>query len=109
MSEVKAKPICGKEDCDVDCKECKEYLKDCDKKANEVDKLMKEANKGAETNLFDLLKFKTKTDKEVFDRLPLSDYDKEKMILSMVADGSLAEKVTTDSIKVVPETLTSLS
>jgi len=92
MSELKErevlKPICEKEGCNTDCKECSEYLKECAKKANEVDKLLEEANKKAETNLLDLLKFKTKTDKEVFDRLPLSDYEKEKMMIDILKEGA---------------------
>ena len=50
------------------------------KRLKEIDDIINEWKRPAETNILNLIKFKNKEEKVLFDRLPLSDYDKEQMI-----------------------------
>ena len=51
-----------------------------------MEKDYEEANKKAETNLLNIIRFKNKTDKFVFDRLPLSEYQKEQMVMEIIKE-----------------------
>ena len=72
-------------------KEVREDLKGLDEET--VEKLLaleesyEEANKKAETNLLNIIRFKNKTDKYVFDRLPLSEYEKEQMVMEIIKEN----------------------
>jgi hypothetical protein len=57
-----------------------EYDEETLKRLHEIEELIDESNKPAETNLLENLKFKKKEDKFVFNRLPLSDWEKEQLI-----------------------------
>lgn len=46
----------------------------------DMDKIVDDRKKPARTNLLKMVRFKNKVDKEVFLRLPISDYEKEKII-----------------------------
>lgn len=54
-----------------------------EKKFEELKRVIEEYNKPAETNLLNDLKFKTEECKYLFDKLPLSDYEKEQMIIEL--------------------------
>lgn len=57
-----------------------EYNEETKKRLHEIEEIIKESNKPAETNILEHIKFRNKEDKFVFDRLPLSDWDKEQII-----------------------------
>ena len=53
------------------------------KRLKEIDEIVEEWKRPATSNLLNLIKFKNDNEKMLFDRLPLSDYDKEQMLIDI--------------------------
>jgi hypothetical protein len=68
-----------------------EFTTDEKKNHTEMENIVKDFNEEAKTNILQLLRFKTKTDEFVFNHLPLSDAQKEELVLSVLSENKLSE------------------
>ena len=58
-------------------------ITDDEVKVEEQEKIIKDAKAPAKTNILNCIKFKNNLDKQIFDLLPLSDAQKEELILDV--------------------------
>lgn len=66
-----------------------------EERVKEQEKIIQDAKAPAKTNILNTIKFKNKLDEEIFNLLPLSDAQKEELILDVEFNTSI-DKLTDD-------------
>ena len=60
---------------------------------NKMDEVIEEIKSEAKTNLLEIVKFKNKSDLIIFDKLPLTDFQKEDIMIDILMEENPNDKI----------------